>query len=132
MSRHLPRKLRLGALLLALVPAAGCGGSAPAMSSSLAEGTIAGTIKVDGQPVSQGQVTFDPSSNVRKDASPRTAPIGKDGTYTITTLIGRNRVRFTGISSKRNVSFEEMAHQVQPGSMTFDINLTPTQPRGRR
>ena len=102
------------------------------MSSSTEEAEVSGTIKVDGKPVDRGQVVFDPSSNVRKAAPSRVVPIGKDGTYSVKTLIGQNRVRFSGISSKRNVSFEEMAHDVQPGAATFDIDLTPTQPRRGR
>jgi len=117
---------------MAVAACIGCGDSAPAVSSSNEEATVSGTIKLEGNPVTKGEVTFDPSSNVRKDAMTRNAAIGKDGTYKVTTLVGRNQVRFSGISAKRNVSFEEKSYEVKPGSSTFDVDLTPTVPRYHR
>lgn len=126
------RPLRPVALMAAFLPLAGCTGGPPGLSSSEEEAKVAGTIKVAGQPATQGQVTFDPSSTARKSAVPRTATIGKDGSYSVTTLVGQNRVRFSGLSTKRNVSFDEVACQVRPGSMTFDLDLPEAQPRRGR
>ncbi len=132
MSFRVDRKLRAWSLVALLTAFAGCGDLAPAMSSSTEEGTVSGVVKLEGKPVTQGSVHFDPSSNVRKGAQARTATIGKDGTYTVSTLVGQNRVRFSDVSSKRNVSFEEVGRDIQSGSQALDFDLMPTQPRRGR
>lgn len=132
MALRIAQNLRAASLISAMIPFSGRGGTAPAMSSSTEEATGSGTIKYEGKPVIQGQVHFDPSSNARKDAQTRTATIAKDGTYTVSTLVGRNRVRFTGMTSKRNLSFEELGREVQRGSQTLDFDIVPTQPRQGR
>ena len=133
MSSRIDRTLGIWSLALLVIPlAAGCGGDAPAMSSSTEEANVSGVVKFEGKPVTQGEVRFDPSSNIRKGAQARTASISKDGTYTVSTLVGQNRVRFSGVTSKRNLSFEELGRDVQRGSQTLDFDLTPTQPRRGR
>jgi hypothetical protein len=75
----------------------GCGGgSAPAVSSSMTEATVSGTVTIKGKPATGGQILFDPSNINRRDARPRTAAIGKDGSYTVTTLVGENLVSVEG------------------------------------
>ena len=117
-------------LALAIIPA--CGGGTPAASSSGDEVTVSGTVKAEGQPVAKGQIHFDPANVNRKDASARTVAIGPDGTYTITTLVGQNRIRVTDVAAKRNQSFDEIGRDVRPGEGPLDINLIPTVPRSRR
>src|SRR5947209_1699427 len=80
----------LALLAAGLVAVGGCGHSAT--TSSTAEGTVTGTVTVRGKRATEGTVTFDPSNAQRKMVPARTAPIGKDGTYTITTLVGGNHV----------------------------------------
>src|SRR5262245_46326446 len=75
--------------------AGGCGEGPPAGSvdSSKTEATVKGVVKVNGTPATEGELIFDPSNIYRKDAQPRTAPIGQDGSYTVKTLTGENAVR---------------------------------------
>ncbi len=132
MSFRTDRTMILWSLALLTIPFAGCGGDAPAMSSSTEEGSVSGVIKFEGKPVTRGQVHFDPSSNVRKGAQARTATIAKDGTYSVSTLVGQNRVRFSGVTSKRDLSFEELGRDIKSGTQTLDFDLAPTQPRRGR
>src|SRR5687768_16094135 len=83
--------LSMAAMLTVACGCSGAGGPAP--SSSTAEGTVSGTVKVKGKSVGKGEISFDPANARRKDVSARTAPIGKDGTYTVKTLVGSNMVR---------------------------------------
>ena len=99
---------RIGALIaLACLPAWGCGDGAPPVESSEAEATVAGTVKVRGKPATKGTVTFDPSNIRRKNATARSAPIGKDGAYSITTLVGQNVVSVTTPETERDVKLED-------------------------
>src|SRR4051794_21185477 len=79
----------------------GGGGSAPAVSSSLTEATVSGTVTIKGKPATKGDVTFDPANSQRNVAA-RSAPIGADGTYTVTTLLGGNTVRVTSPETNRD------------------------------
>ncbi len=119
-------------LAIAAASLAGCGGGTPPAPSSAEEATVTGVVKAEGRPLAQGRVVFDPSNTNRKDASARSTPIGKDGTYTVTTLVGQNRVRVTGLPSQANRSYEEARFEVKSGSNPYDIDLVPTQPRRSR
>src|SRR5262245_5524213 len=78
----------------ALAVGAGCSGAAvnPEATGSTTEANAKGTVKVRGKLVTNGEVVFDPANLNRPTAPVRTAPISKDGTYTIKTLIGPNNV----------------------------------------
>jgi hypothetical protein len=84
-----------GWLALALGAAgvgAGCNPSAPAFSGSREEATVTGIVRVRGKPVTGGEITFRASNVNRPDAPTKNARIGKDGRYTIRTLVGENFV----------------------------------------
>jgi hypothetical protein len=101
----------------------GCAGSPPAVDTSNTEATVKGVVKVGGVPATEGEIIFNPANYKRKDATQRTAPIGKDGTYTITTLTGENQVKLGGALAQRNpvLAREQRALDVQPGENTFDF-----------
>lgn len=123
-----PRILVLTMVLLA--SCWGCGSGAPAVSTSDEEGTVKGTVTFKGKPVTEGTVSFDPSNVKRRDAAPRSAPITKDGTYSVKTLVGDNRVRasFPGLEADRQSSEVELIYDVKPGESTYDLVLPPAQP----
>ena len=50
-----------------------------------------GTVKVRGTPLDGRDVHFNPSNTKRQEGS-RDAPIGKDGSFTVKTLLGPNIV----------------------------------------
>jgi len=84
------RRDAVGRLAVALwVIGVGCGNpDAPPVSGSMDEVTVKGTVRVRGKPVNNGIVTFRTSNINRPMAPTREAPIAKDGTYTIKTLVG--------------------------------------------
>ena len=80
--------------LAVLVGVVGCDGR-PSVDSSLNEVTVSGVVKVKGKPATGGEILFDPS-NVDRTVGSRSAPIGPDGSYTIKTYTGSNRIGFSG------------------------------------
>ncbi len=101
----------------------GCGDSKPAVSATRNEVNVKGIVTVKGKPVSAGDVVFDPSNFQRAEA-PRTAPIGKDGTYTIKTLSGDNQVTIRGPEVDKNseLQFARERFDVKDGD-TIDVKF---------
>lgn len=79
----------------------GCEGP-PAVDTSLTEAKVSGLVTVKGVPATGGSITFNPSNHLRKVAS-KTAEIGKDGRYTVTTYTGGNQVSFDGEVAAKNM-----------------------------
>ncbi|WP_169978104.1 hypothetical protein [Tautonia rosea] len=103
----------------------GCGSGKPPVETSTTEATVTGTVTIHGKTPKQGRIVFDASNHLRKDVPLRDAPIGPDGTYTITTVIGGNRIR---VESPETMSNRELADtedylEVQPGENRKDISL---------
>jgi hypothetical protein len=103
--------------------AGGCGDGPPSVESSTTEATVKGVVKVDGQPATEGQIIFDPSNYRRKDAAPRSAPIGRDGSYAVKTLTGENVVTLGGAITKKapHAAYKREAIDVKPGENTLDF-----------
>jgi hypothetical protein len=101
----------------------GCDVSSKSVDSSSTEATVKGVVKVNGAPATAGEIVFDPSNSSRPDATKRTAPIGKDGSYTIKTLTGENVVTLSGSVTKKNgaLAYTKRATLVNPGENTFDF-----------
>ena len=114
---------RVVAGLLAAGAVAGCEGSPPSVDSSNTEATVKGVVKVDGAPATEGEIVFDASNYKRPDAAPRTAPIGKDGTYTIKTFTGANVARLGGALTKKKTALQYTKRPVNvtSGENTFDF-----------
>jgi hypothetical protein len=55
---------------------------------------VKGTVTVRGTPLDGGDVHFNPSST-RRELGGRDAPIGKEGSFTVKTLLGPNVVTVT-------------------------------------
>jgi hypothetical protein len=113
--------------LTVLLALSGCDSGAPSVSSTNAEATVHGTVKHKGEVVSGGEIRFDPANVQRRDAKQVTAPIGKDGTYTVKTLQGGNMVYVTPSPEllKKNpglVTFMK-EYSVPSGDSTFDVDL---------
>jgi hypothetical protein len=109
-----------------LVVTWGCDGT-PAVDTTTAEATVSGVVKVHGKPMAGGEITFDASNNQRTSETPRKAPIGKDGTYSITTLQGRNTARISSpmVAKDPQLAYGIYTIDVQPGENTFNIDLPP-------
>ena len=102
----------------------GCDGG-PSVDSSSTEATVKGVVKVAGNPATDGEILFD-ASNIKRPNSPlRSAPIGKDGSYTIKTLTGENIIRLGGAITKKNGSLQatKRAMIVSSGENTFNFEV---------
>lgn len=97
----------------------GGGGSAPSVTSSTEEATVHGKVSIEGKPASSGKVSFDASNINRKSAPIVSADIGKDGTYTIKTMVGPNRVSVEAPQTAGQV-FAEQSLDVKGGDNSFD------------
>jgi hypothetical protein len=115
----------LGSTLLACTW--GCSSSAPSVDTTTAEATVSGTVRVRDKPMDGGEIAFDPTNYKRTDETARKAIIGKDGTYSITTLQGRNSVRIFGpmVQKEPQLGYGMQTLDVQPGENTFNIDLPP-------
>jgi hypothetical protein len=117
------------AAILALVALAmpwwqGCGDGKPGVDTSLTEATVTGIVSVKGKPVEGGTILFNPGNSERLVAS-KSAPIGKDGSYSIKTYTGGNQVSFDGevASKNRGVGLIKEFVDVRPGSNKADFDL---------
>ncbi|QDV38778.1 hypothetical protein [Tautonia plasticadhaerens] len=117
---------RLGAVAAAALLAAGtgCGGGRPSVDTGTEEVMVSGKVTLNGKPAT-GTISFDPSNVERKNAAARSTPINEDGSYTITTLIGQNRVSFSGPEISKNPDILNAAymHDLQAGENKLDFDL---------
>ncbi len=104
----------------------GCGDSPPSVDSTKTEATVKGVVKIGGAPATEGEISFNPANSKRPDEPARTAPIGKDGTYTVKTLTGENEVRLGGSIAKKNsmLQREKRSLNVKSGENTFDFDAS--------
>ena len=100
----------------------GCSGTPP-VDTTTEEATVHGVITIKGKPVTSGRVVFDPA-NFKRKVEPRKADIGKDGSYSIKTLVGENVVKLESNEVLRaNMEMQFIVAKVTPGDNTFDIKL---------
>lgn len=114
------------ALAVGLASAWGCGDGAPSVATSTEEAAVKGKVTFNGKPVTKGEVVFDPANHLRKTATSRSAPLGADGAYSATTLVGENQV-FVNSPQLRKTETATIGYDVQPGENTFDIDLPRAQ-----
>ena len=126
------RRLRLAEwMAIALVIAcAGCDSfGVPPVSSSHEETVVRGTVRVRGQPVNNGSVVFNAANIRRSDVPLRSASINKDGTYTVTTLVGENTIQVSckELMTAKNHMFAENEFflMAKSGENRFDIDIPP-------
>jgi hypothetical protein len=104
----------------------GCGGETSATSSS-EEAAVHGTVKLQGKLIRSGTVSFERSHGDRSTAMPRTAPIGKDGTYSLKTLVGTNRVYVSAPAFPNEPNAQRLIPEcdVRSNNTTFNIEFPP-------
>ncbi|WP_406698055.1 hypothetical protein V5E97_04300 [Singulisphaera sp. Ch08] len=123
-------RLRTAAILTAaamLVAAWGCSGGVPDVSSSTAEATVKGTVKVRGKVATKGKVIFDPANMKRPDTAAREAPINQDGTYEIKAIVGGNSVRLSGplLAKEPSLEYQSLPAEIQSGENKIDLEFLP-------
>jgi hypothetical protein len=113
------------AFACALALVGGCG--SPASTSTDEEATVHGTVAVKGKRVTQGKVLFNPANINRKAAPTASAEIAKDGTYTIKTLVGRNKVSVSTpeTTSDPVLQYNSSQYDVKGGDNTYEIEVPP-------
>jgi hypothetical protein len=95
----------------------------PPVDTSTEEATVHGIITIKGKPVTSGRVVFDPA-NIKRNTEPRKADIGKDGSYSIKTMVGENIVKLESKEvMKANLETQFISTKVASGDNTFDIKL---------
>jgi hypothetical protein len=108
------------------VAAWGCSDK-PSVESTTAEAKVTGTVKVYGKPMTSGTVTLDPTNYARANVGARKGEIKSDGTYEVTTLLGKNRVLVDGpeITKNPELRYANYSVDVPSGGTTYDIILPP-------
>jgi hypothetical protein len=111
-------------VLLGLITLQGCGDGKPWVDTSLNEATVSGIVSVKGTPANGGTIHFNPSNSGRIVPT-RTAEIGPDGSYTIKTFTGDNRVTFGGEVAAKNmgVGLIKESATVESGENHIDFDL---------
>jgi hypothetical protein len=114
-----------------LVAAAGCSSNpaASALTSSMEEATLHGTVRVNGKPVNNGTLSFRTAHINRPKSPTKSVEIGKDGSYSVTTVVGENQVEVTckELNAKDTKKFRgtEQLIMVQSGDNAVDIEIPP-------
>jgi hypothetical protein len=102
---------------------------APPLTTSMEEAGLKGTVRVNGKPVDNGTVTFR-TAHIRRPNSPtKVVDIGKDGSYSVKTVIGENYVEVAckelrKAAMRRHLGQEQML-MVESGDNTVDVNVPP-------
>jgi hypothetical protein len=131
MARKPPAMLTsLGSALLLV--AVGCDSypDAPPLTTSMEEATLKGVVRVNGKPVDNGTISFR-TAHIRRPNSPtKHVDIGKDGSYSVKTVIGENYVEVETKEltkpAMRRYRNQEQLIMVQSGDSTVDISIPAT------
>jgi hypothetical protein len=120
-------KRRVAGLMATLVLAAcwGCGGGASSVTSSSEEAAVKGIITIEGKPATRGRIQFDPSIINRGNGKIVTAPIQKDGSYAIKTVVGDNliQIKVPQVFKDRGLLNYQQFVNVQSGQNTISIDV---------
>jgi hypothetical protein len=119
---------RSAALAAWLLASSGCGLGGPAATapSSGEEATVRGKVTIKGVTAKGGRIYFDPSNASRQTAPVASAEIGKDGTYTLKTWVGENRVNVETPETRKDPNLSvPQPFDVKGGDNTFDVKLPP-------
>jgi len=125
--RRIPRRIIAQAMSGLLMIGLGCGEGKPAVDTSTEEATVKGVVTFKGKPVAKGEIAFDPSNFQRKTEAARRAPIGADGSYSLKTLVGENKVSFTIPETARDPKLQDLSipKVIASGDNTLNFELPP-------
>jgi hypothetical protein len=113
-----------------LIACWGCGGGAPSVSSSDEEATVHGAVRINGKPAKKGTISFDPANVQRKSAPVNTADISADGTYTVKTLVGENRISIVSPETRKDpkLQYNSESFDVKSGDNAHDVAIPSATP----
>jgi hypothetical protein len=111
-------------------------GGAPSVSSSLEEATVKGTVRLHGKVINNGNIVFHCANINRPNAGVRETSIGKDGAYSVRTLVGGNTVELQcrelhDPKTRRPIPYE-LHLDVESGENTLDIDIDKKVARSKR
>ena len=111
-------------------------GGAPAVSSSAEEATVKGTVRLHGKVIDNGNIVFHCANINRPNSGVRKTSIGKDGAYSIQTLVGGNTVELQcrelrDPKTRRPIPYESH-FDVESGENTLDIDIDKKLSRSNR
>jgi hypothetical protein len=104
----------------------GCGSNAPSISSSVSniDAKVSGKITVKGKPAEKGKVTIEPVNASPLAGLSREADIQKDGSYEVTTKVGKNSVIVGGTGNPAaDGSYNSTTFDVKEGTNTLNLDL---------
>jgi hypothetical protein len=119
-------RLAAGLAVAWLIACAGCGMGGPTApgSGSIEEATVHGKVTIKGVPARGGRIYFDPTNASRQSAPVASAEIGKDGTYTVKTWVGENRVNVETPETRKDPDLSiPQPFEVKSGDNTLDVTL---------
>ena len=109
-----------------LIACAGCGGgggTAPEPATG-EEATVRGKVTINGVLAKGGRISFDPTNPDRQTAPVASTEIGKDGTYTLRTWVGENRVSVDTPETRKDENLAApIPFDVKGGDNTLDVTL---------
>ena len=109
-----------------LIACAGCGGgggTAPGPATG-EEATVHGTVTINRVLAKEGRISFDPSTADRPTAPAASTGIGKDGKYTLRTLVGENRASVDTPETRKDENLATpVPFDVKGGDNTLDVTL---------
>jgi hypothetical protein len=114
------------------------GGGCNNFSSSGEEATVKGIVRVRGKPVTNGQITFRALNVNRRNPPTQIAPIDKDGSYTVKTLVGENSVIVVckELFTRKNQAIVDLEEgqmvKIQSGENAVNIDLESKPPAPSR
>jgi hypothetical protein len=111
-------------------------GGVPPVSSSLEEATVKGIVRLHGKVIDNGKIIFHCANINRPNAGVRETSIGKDGAYSVQTLVGGNTVELQcrelrDPKTRRPIPYE-LHFDVEPGENTLDIDIDKKLSRSNR
>jgi hypothetical protein len=118
------RGLWFAGLVGCVLTVAGCGQSGPSKLD------VSGTVKFDGQDVTDGYITFVPED---KTVGPEAGPI-KDGKYTAQVREGKNKVKIQAtrpVPGKKGPMGEQAVEQYIPKQYNEETTLSADVARGK-
>ena len=118
------RALWFAGLAGLIVAVSGCGGSGPSKLD------VSGTVKFDGQEVTDGYITFIPED---KSVGPEAGPI-KDGKYSAKVREGKNKVQIQAnrpVPGKKGPMGEQAIEQYIPKKYNEETTLAVDVARGK-
>ncbi len=112
-------------IVVALSANWGCSNS----STTSPEMTIKGSVTVNGKRITGGRISFEPvnDDDSTKEPKARVAEIDKNGSYTLQTLVGKNRV----VAEGKGIPDNKSTILVYPGRENFPIPLVTTPSKTR-